>query len=187
MKESIFFYLPLCGRQYPEHHCKRTFLSFPETAMVKIRILAVGRKAAGWLAEAEKHYLQRLGRYADAGCELIAPLDEHALGDARCTEQESALLNARCRPEECIIACDPKGKSFSSEQLAAALGQLQDRGAKICVVIGGSHGLSQALLAKAHLAVSFSRLTFPHELFRIMLLEQLYRAFTILAGKKYHK
>ena len=155
--------------------------------MIKIRILAVGRKAAGWAAEAEKEYLQRLSRFADAGCELIAPLDEHSLGDGACREQESAKLLAKCRPDECIIACDRGGKPLSSIQFADELRRLQDRGARVCLIIGGSHGLSENLLAKAQLAVSFSRLTFPHELFRIMLLEQLYRAFTIIAGKKYHK
>ena len=155
--------------------------------MMKIRILAVGRKAAGWLAEAEKQYLQRLGSFADTGCELIAPLDEHRLGDVACREQESAKLAAKCRPDECIIACDRSGKPLSSKQFSDELRQLQDRGARLCLIIGGSHGLSEQLLSKARLVVSFSRLTFPHELFRIMLLEQLYRAFTIIAGKKYHK
>lgn len=154
---------------------------------MKIRILAIGRKAAGWVAEAEKLYLQRLSHFADTSCELTPPLDEHSLGDGACKEQESAKLLAKCRPEEVIIACDRKGKSLSSDQFAAELRQLQDRGARLCLIIGGSHGLSEQILSKARLVVSFSLLTFPHELFRIMLLEQLYRAFTIITGKKYHK
>jgi len=155
--------------------------------MMKIRILAVGRKAAGWIAEAEKQYLQRLSHFADMGCELLAPLDEHSLGDGACRDQESAKLSAKCRPDEFVIVCDRSGKMLSSEQFAAELRQLQDRGARACLIIGGSHGVSEQLLSKAHLAISFSRLTFPHELFRIMLLEQLYRAFAIITGKKYHK
>jgi len=154
---------------------------------MKIRILAVGRKGAGWVADAEKDYLKRLRHFADMSCELVAPEDEHSLGDKACAERESAKLLGKCRPDDCIIACDRQGKSCNSQQLADELRNFQDRGAKICFVIGGSHGLSEALLRKANFAVSFSCLTFPHELFRVMLLEQIYRAFTIMTGKKYHK
>ena len=154
---------------------------------MKIRILAVGRKAAGWLSEAEKQYLQRLRPFADAACELVSPLDEHILGEAACREQECAKLLARISQVEFVIACDPGGSPLTSEQFARELRDLRDRGARLCLVIGGSHGLSDDLRAKADRVISFSRLTFPHELFRIMLLEQVYRAFTIIAGKKYHK
>jgi 23S rRNA (pseudouridine1915-N3)-methyltransferase len=150
-------------------------------------VLAVGKKASGWIAEAERDYLQRLRHFADIGCDLVAPEDEHSIGEAACKERESAKLLARCKPDEFVIACDRRGTSFSSEQLAGQLRQLQDRGAKIAILVGGSHGLSDSAMARAHLSIAFSRLTFPHELFRIMLLEQLYRAFSILTGKKYHK
>jgi 23S rRNA (pseudouridine1915-N3)-methyltransferase len=155
--------------------------------MMKLRICAVGRKPAGWASEAERDFLQRLRHYADVTCELVAPEDEHSIGGAGCRERESDRLLAKCRPGEFVIALDRRGRSFSSEQLAGQLRDLQARGARLCCLIGGSHGLSDAVLAKAGLALSFSRQTFPHELFRIMLLEQLYRGFTILAGKTYHK
>jgi len=154
---------------------------------MKIRIFAVGRKTTGWAAEAEKDYLKRLRRFAEISCELASPEDEHSQGDKACADRESTKLLGKCRPDDCVIACDRLGKQYSSEQLAAELRDLQDRGAKICFVIGGSHGLSDAMLQRANFTISFSSLTFPHELFRVMLLEQLYRAFTILAGKKYHK
>ena len=155
--------------------------------MMKIRILAIGKKAPGWAAEAEKDYLQRIGRFADTACELIPPLDEQSRGDRACREQESAKLLAKCRTDELIIAFDRRGTPMTSKEFSNKISQAQDRGARICLIIGGSHGLSEELLAKARLVVSFSRLTFPHGLFRIMLLEQLYRAFTIITGKKYHK
>ena len=154
---------------------------------MKIRMLAVGRKASGWVADAENDYLQRLRRFADISVELVTQEDEHSLGDKGACERESAKLLAKCRPDEFIIACDRRGKNLSSEQLAEELRNFQDRGAKICFVIGGSHGLTKELLAQARMTVSFSLLTFPHELFRVMLLEQLYRTFTIISGIKYHK
>jgi len=154
---------------------------------MKIRILAVGRKAAAWVSDAEKDYLKRLSHFADMSCDLVAPEDEHSLGDTACVERESAKLLAKCRPDDCVIACDRRGASYNSQQLADKLRNAQDRGAKICFVIGGSHGLSAAVLQRANFAVSFSSLTFPHELFRVILLEQIYRCCTIIAGKKYHK
>jgi 23S rRNA (pseudouridine1915-N3)-methyltransferase len=154
---------------------------------MKIRILAVGRKASGWVADAEKDYLKRLSHAADISCDLITPEDEHSLGAQAAAAKESAGLLVRCKPGDFLIACDRRGKPCASEELAAALRTLQDRGIKICFVIGGSHGLTKEVLDKASLTVSFSHLTFPHELFRVMLLEQIYRAFTIISGKKYHK
>lgn len=154
---------------------------------MKIRILAVGRKASGWAAAAEKDYLKRLSHAADISCELVSPEDEHSLGARAAAAKESAKLLARCRPGDFLIACDRRGMPYSSEELAAELRILQDRGAKICFLIGGSHGLTEEVLAKASLSASFSNLTFPHELFRVILLEQLYRSFAIIAGKNYHK
>lgn len=154
---------------------------------MKIRILAVGRKASGWVAGAERDYLKRLSHTADICCELVSPEDEHSLGACASSAKESSRLLARCRPGDFLIACDRRGKPYSSEELAAELRTLQARGAKICFVIGGGYGLTEEMLAKASLTASFSNLTFPHELFRVMLLEQLYRAFAIITGKKYHK
>ena len=154
---------------------------------MKIRILAVGRKASGWGADAEKDYVQRLRCFADIAVELVAPEDEHSLGAKGACERESAKLLAKCSAEDFVIACDRRGKAMSSEGFADELRNLKDRGAKICCVIGGSHGLSEDMLRQARMVVSFSHLTFPHELFRVMLLEQLYRAFMIMGGRKYHK
>ncbi|MBN2106822.1 MAG: 23S rRNA (pseudouridine(1915)-N(3))-methyltransferase RlmH [Deltaproteobacteria bacterium] len=154
---------------------------------MKIRILAVGRKASGWAAAAEKDYLKRLSHTADISCELVTPEDEHMLGAKAAAARESSRLLARCLPGDYLIACDRRGKPYSSEDFAAELRTLKDKGAKICFVIGGSHGLTEHVLTKASQTVSFSKLTFPHELFRVMLLEQLYRSFAIIFGKKYHK
>ena len=154
---------------------------------MRIRILAVGRKATGWAAEAEKEYMKRLRRGVDVRLELVPHEDEHSCGGKMSAERESLKLLERFKKDEHLIACDRGGKAFTSEQFAALLRDLRDNGAKLCFVIGGSHGLSAAALARADTAVSFSPLTFPHELFRILLLEQLYRASTIMAGGKYHK
>jgi 23S rRNA (pseudouridine1915-N3)-methyltransferase len=154
---------------------------------MKIRIIAVGRKASGWVADAEKDYLKRLSHTADISCELVTHEDEHSAGAHAASAKECSRLLARFRPGDVLIACDRRGRLFSSEEFAAELKILQDRGAPVCFIIGGSHGLTEEVLARASLTASFSNLTFPHELFRVMLLEQIYRSFTIIAGKKYHK
>ncbi|MBO7520563.1 MAG: 23S rRNA (pseudouridine(1915)-N(3))-methyltransferase RlmH, partial [Clostridia bacterium] len=79
-----------------------------------------------------------------------------------------------------------EGKRFSSEAFASELSARADLGKNLCFIIGGSHGLAQRV-KQAGKGLSFSDMTFPHRLFRVMLLEQIYRAFTITAGKKYHK
>ncbi len=81
-----------------------------------------------------------------------------------------------------------EGKAFSSEELAAQLGQWRDGGqGKLCFVIGSSNGISEDFKRRAQARLSVSRMTFPHHLFRVMAVEQLYRAFTILEGMRYHK
>ena len=88
---------------------------------MKIRILAVGRKASGWVADAEKDYLKRLSHIADISFELVTPADEHSLGAKAAAAKESARLLARCRPGDVLIACDRWGKPCSSEELAEEL------------------------------------------------------------------
>ena len=121
---------------------------------MKIRIIAVGRKASGWVAEAEKDYLKRLSHSSDISCELVAPEDEHSLGAKAAAAKESARLLARCRPGDFLFACDRRGTPCSSQELAAELRTLQDRGSQICFVIGGSHGLTEEVLEKAAVAMS---------------------------------
>ena len=102
-------------------------------------------------------------------------------------EKEGAAILAKIRPDDAVIALCIDGKQLDSVQLSKKLTQIQDGGKRIVFVIGGSLGLSDAVVARANVKLSFSPMTFPHQLARIMLLEQVYRACKIAAGERYHK
>lgn len=154
---------------------------------MQIRILAVGKKPQGWVREAENDFLNRIKNFAKVEIELVAPADENSFGIAKACETESQKLVKKIRDDEFIVACDREGGAFSSEKFAQKIGGLRDSGRKICFLIGGSNGLRGEILSRTDLRISFSALTFPHELFRVLLLEQIYRAITILEKRRYHK
>lgn len=159
--------------------------------MANITIITVGTLKESYLSEAVAEYKKRLSLYAR--------VDEVNLKEERIRDEDDAAEIARalkCEGDR-IIAAIPKGadtialcvegKQYSSEELAAALGKMADGSGKIALIIGSSHGLSPRVKSLCSMRLSVSRLTFPHQLMRAMLMEILYRSFTILAGKKYHK
>ena len=154
---------------------------------MQIQILAVGKKPQAWLAAAEADFLTRLAPSTELKIVLVPPEDENILGAEKAKQKENAKLLAKIPAGFRVVACDRGGVELTSERFAEHLRNWRDASEKVCCVIGGSHGLSSEILQKADLKISFSKLTFPHELFRVLLLEQIYRGFSILAGKKYHK
>ena len=139
----------------------------------RIRILAVGKVRKGWLSEGVNLYLKRL-----PGLEVVELRDA---GMAR----EAEAITAALRPEERLVALTEEGESFSSTALAR---RLEGSGSeRLAFVIGGADGLDSALRARASWRLSLSPLTFPHELARLLLLEQLYRALSIQQGGPYHR
>jgi 23S rRNA (pseudouridine1915-N3)-methyltransferase len=154
---------------------------------MKIRVIAVSKKARGWAQESEVDFLARIKNFANIEVELITPINENSLGVEKARRQEGEKLLTKISDTEFVIACERGGQSLSSEELARKIGDLKDDSRKIVFLIGGSNGLDQAVLQRADLQISFSKLTFPHELFRVMLLEQIYRACMILGNRKYHK
>lgn len=140
-----------------------------------ITILQVGKTKDTYLAEGEEKFLTMLRAFAKV--ETITVDDEEKL--------QKHLASAHGKNEH-IIILERTGKELSSEEFAAHLGKRKDLGEKILFVIGGPFGLDKPTLAKAHLLLSFSRMTFTHQMMRVILLEQIYRACTILAGKSYH-
>lgn len=154
---------------------------------MQIRILAVAKKSSNWVAEAEADFAKRLQPYTKLKIDLVSPVDENVFGVAESSKRESQSLLKKISTDEFIIACDLGGKSFTSTELAKKIGELRDASQKICFLIGGSNGLSEEILARANLKIAFGKITLPHELFRVVLLEQIYRSYTILAGKRYHK
>ncbi len=159
---------------------------------MKIRLICVGKLKERFYTEAVSEFAKRLSRFCDLE---ILELPDEKVADSPSPAEIERVKTAECRriadklsPAEYVVALDPRGRQLSSEELSGELSAIMLSGrSRISFIIGGSHGLTQELKAKADLVLSFSRMTFSHQIFRIMLLEQIYRAFKILNGEPYHK
>lgn len=155
-----------------------------------IQLIAVGKLKERWMHDGFAEYEKRLSRYCKF---MLTELPESRLPDdpneaetAAALEQEGKAILQAARGK--IIALCIEGKPHSSEQLAAVLAQAGVTGdSAVSFVIGSSFGLSDAVKQRAGLRLSMSPMTFPHQLARVLLMEQIYRAFQINAGGKYHK
>ncbi len=153
--------------------------------MPQIRILAVGKVKTPFWQQAIEHYTKRMGH----GFELLVALAKDAdasLPMPKRLEQEAERLEKLFLPNDIIICLDEKGKEYSSIDFAKFLETIWERGKRPCFVIGGAYGLCPSIKAKAGQLMALGLLTFPHELARVVLYEQLYRAGTIMAGSGYH-
>lgn len=168
---------------------------------MKLIVHAVGRMKSGPEKELGDRYYERFARSGPAvGLEFggITEIPEgrgQTVDERQREEGQKLLAHARQlggqaggQAGAALLLLDERGKSFSSEELARRIGALRDNGRKVLVVaIGGPDGHSEALRNEAELIVSFGALTWPHQLVRVMLGEQLYRIATILAGHPYHR
>ena len=155
--------------------------------MQKINIVAVGNLKEKYWQEATGEYIKRLNRFASVEIKEVpefsgasrASIDQ--IKKAECDEIEK-------RTSGVVVAMDKSGKQLTSEEFAKFIDNLYSGGAKsISFVIGGSNGLTDEFVKKADHAISFGKITFPHQLMRVVLLEQIYRAETILNNIAYHK
>ena len=159
--------------------------------MLNILIIGVGRLKESWEREACAEYIKRLKRY----CQLeIRELDDQPEPDKpsdilnqRVMEREGRDILACIRPTDRVVALCIDGKSYDSLQFADNMAAWSMDGRRLVLVIGGSLGLSKAVTDRADEKLSFSKFTFPHQLMRVILLEQVYRAFKIGAHERYHK
>lgn len=159
---------------------------------MNIRILSVGKIKESFFREAFAEYLKRLGRYART--EILEVPDEKTPDHASAKEEEQILdkegkrLMSLIGERDYVIALAIEGKSMDSVQFSGRLSALMGSGrSTVDFVIGGSLGLSREVMKRADESISFSRMTFPHQLMRVILAEQIYRAFRILNGEPYHK
>lgn len=159
---------------------------------MNISIVTVGKLKEKYLKQGIEEYLKRLGSYAKV--EVIEVPDEKAPEELSDTEmiqvkqKEGERILAKIGPDTFVIALAINGKLKSSEELADTLDKLATYGkSKIAFVIGGSLGLSAEVLKRADEQLSFSKMTFPHQLMRLILVEQIYRAYRINRGEPYHK
>jgi 23S rRNA (pseudouridine1915-N3)-methyltransferase len=154
----------------------------------KIKFIVVGNTRSSFLKQGELFYLERLQRYAPTEWIEVRP---QKVSKGRSREEilrvEAQSIKKKCLPDDHVIVLDLKGKEYDSEGLAALVEQLLQTPKRICFVIGGPLGLPREVLDTAAHMVSLSRLTLTHEMSRLLLLEQLYRAYTIIKGEKYHK
>jgi 23S rRNA (pseudouridine1915-N3)-methyltransferase len=158
-------------------------------AGVRIDVLAVGKLKEEYWVQACDEYLKRLSRYAKMQVVEVPDLGAKSDKDIESVlSEEAQSLRRRLAPSTFVVAMDQGGKQLSSEQLADELSTLQSKGTShISFVIGGSWGIEATFKKQADLVVSLGTITLPHNLARVVLLEQLYRAFRIINGEPYHK
>ena len=159
---------------------------------MKITILTVGKIKEKYLRDAIAEYSKRLSRYAKL--EIIEVADEKTPDNASETvetnikNKEAERLLKYIRDDAYLITLEIKGKQLTSEELAQKIDTLGVQGTShIIFVIGGSLGLGEEVLKRSNYALSFSKMTFPHQLMRVILLEQIYRSYRIMNGEPYHK
>lgn len=159
---------------------------------MKFQIITVGKLKEKYLKDGIAEYLKRLQRYADV--EIIEVADEQTPQNASAAEEEQIKeiegdrIRKHIKEDTYLIALAIEGQTITSEQLADKIEQLGLQGkSHVTLLIGGSLGLDKKLLQKADYLLSFSKLTFPHQLMRLILVEQLYRSYRIIKGEPYHK
>ena len=159
--------------------------------MIGVKFITLGTLKEGYLREAAAEYEKRLGAF----CKMqMVQLKEEKLSDnpseneiKQALEKEAAKIMGEIPQRAYKIAMCVEGKQLSSEELADKLGEISERYGDVCFIIGSSHGLADSVKSACDMRLSVSKLTFPHQLMRVLLLEAVYRGFNILKGTKYHK
>jgi 23S rRNA (pseudouridine1915-N3)-methyltransferase len=155
---------------------------------MKTRLLAIGSRPDDWVRSGVDTYLERLPPHLKP--ELVEiPLSLRSSGGdpAVARAKEGQRILERLKPDEFVITLDERGKPWSSLELSRQLARWQAEESAVALVIGGPEGLADAVRKRANQSWSLSALTFPHGMVRVIVVEQLYRAWTILQGHPYHK
>lgn len=159
---------------------------------MNITVITVGKLKEKYLKQAIDEYSKRLSRYCKL--DIIELSDEKTPDNAsekeelQIKEKEGNLILSKIKDTMYVVAMDLKGKQITSEEFASFIDNCGVTGnSNIAFIIGGSLGLSEQVLNRANYKLCFSKMTFPHQLFRVMLLEQIYRGFRIIKGEPYHK
>jgi len=155
---------------------------------MKIECWAIGKPHESYVAAGVNDFTQRIGNYYPVEWRLFNPKkNSGAVSPAKLKQEEASMILSSLKPDDWLVALDETGKPLSSRRLATFL---QDRGnesvKRLIFLIGGAYGLDETILKKSKFQWSLSELTFPHQLVRLILAEQLYRACTIGRNEKYH-
>ena len=143
-----------------------------------IKIICVGKIKESFFREAIDEYLKRMGKYHKV--EIIEVMDSNI-------KNEKDLILKKLDRKDFIITLEIEGKQLSSVEFAGMLDRTLMEKANVTFIIGGSDGLDEEIKALSNYKLSFSKMTFPHQLFRVVLLEQIYRSFKIMHNESYHK
>ncbi len=159
--------------------------------MIKITFITLGKLKEKYLRDAVDEYTKRLSRYCKLDLVELSPVNlpenpsQSEIDIALLKESE--LIEKRIPAQSVVVAFCVEGKMYSSEDLADFINKNTNSGKNMCFIIGSSYGMSDNIKQQADLKLSLSAMTFPHQLFRVMGLEQIYRAFKINEGSRYHK
>ena len=153
---------------------------------MRLRVIAAGTRMPAWVKDGTREYARRLPpEYRFEVIEI--PLADPKRGAARALDEEGARMLAAVGARDRVVSLAVEGRRLSTEELAGRLGRWQQDGRDVAFLIGGPEGLAPKCLERSELRWSLSPLTFPHALVRILLAEQLYRAWSILVGHPYHR
>lgn len=159
--------------------------------MMKITVIALASLKERYLKDAAAEYIKRLGAYCDLKIIELDPVrlpEKPSASEINAALSREAELIAKKIPAgDFVVSLCIEGKQLSSEEFSDALERESNIGRGVTFIIGSSCGLADSIKRRADLKLSFSKMTFPHQLFRVMLLEQVYRAFKICSGGTYHK
>lgn len=150
-----------------------------------IKIITVGQLKEKYLKEAIEEYVKRIKKYTNI--EIIEVKDEGLVEEQKAMKLEEEKIKKYINEKDYIITLEIEGKELSSIEFAEKIDNILIENSNITFIIGGSYGLSKTLKDRARFHLSFSRMTFPHQLFRVLLLEQIYRAYKINNNESYHK
>ena len=154
---------------------------------MRLEVISISNKSSKWEEETLNFYSKQISSTSNITFEDIKPTHGRNLNIREVQANEEKNIIKKIKSNSLVISFDRKGKQLDSLQFANLTQSLLASGKTCYLIIGGSHGLSNSFLEKSDHVISFSALTFPHKLFKILLIEQLYRSITIIKNKSYHK
>jgi len=154
---------------------------------MKISIVAVGTRMPQWSEQAVQEYLERFPRDFEVTLRQVRPEPRRQQPVERILQAESVRLREAFAPADHVIALDERGTDWSTQRLAQQIGAWREASEHVAFVIGGPDGLDESIKSAARMRLRLSSLTLPHALARVLLTEQLYRVWSILANHPYHR
>lgn len=150
-----------------------------------IKIITVGKIKEKYLKEAIDEYTKRLSKYNNIN--IIEVKDEGLVETEKAKNIEGEKIIQHISPKDFVITMEIEGKMYDSPSFANLINEIMIENSNLTFIIGGSYGLSEKVKERSNMAISFSKMTFPHQVFRVLLLEQIYRSYKINNNESYHK